>query len=329
MKVKQNMRTLFVIFLFLGLNMNAQFNNYIKPDFLKPGDKILIVAPAGIVKQPDAIRIAKKKMEQYGYVVELGKNVFNRHHHFAGTDAERLEDMQWALNHPTAKAIWCARGGYGSVRIIDDLDFSVFKIHPKWLIGYSDFTVFHSQLHNLGYQSIHAAMPINFKEPWAEIKASIEGLNQTLKGEKLTYQIPSNPKNVKGIAKGKLIGGNLTILENMIGSTCCFSTEHKILFIEEIGEYKYHLDRLLRALDRKGYFKNCSGLILGDFTRIKSNSPGFGQSIEEIVLSLVKKYNIPVLFDFPAGHENKNMPLIFGNEIKMEVKEGVSKVDFL
>ena len=197
------------------------------------------------------------------------------------------------------------------------------------MFGYSDFTVCHSQLHNLGYQSIHAAMPINFKEPWGDIKESIESLNQTLKGQKLTYQIPSNPKNVKGVAKGKLIGGNLTILENMIGSTCCFSTENKILFIEEIGEYKYHLDRLLRALDRKGYFKNCSGLILGDFTRIKSNSPGFGQSIEEIVLSLVKKYNIPVLFDFPAGHENKNMPLIFGNEIKMEVKEGVSKVDFL
>lgn len=307
------------LFIFLGLQMNAQNPPYLQAPFLKQGDTILIVAPAGIVKQPQAIKLAKETFERYGYTVLLGKNVFKKHHHFAGTDAERLTDMQWALDHPTAKAIWCARGGYGSVRIIDDLDFTLFKQKPKWLIGYSDFTVIHNHLHNLGYQTLHAAMPINFKEPWLEIKQSIEGLENALRGEELNYSITSNSQNINGTAKGYLIGGNLTILENMLGTNTCIDPKNKILFIEEIGEHKYHIDRLLRALDRKGYFKNCSGLILGDFTHIKSNSPDFGQTIEEIILTLVKKYNIPVLFDFPAGHKDKNMPMIFGKEIQLTV----------
>ena len=324
------MKSFFRLIFFLVITtMNSQNITFTQPDFLQQGDTILIVAPAGIVKQPEAIALAKQTFESYGYVVEIGKNVFNNFHHFSGTDEERLSDMQWALDHPTAKAIWCARGGYGSVRIIDDLDFYQFAKNPKWMIGYSDFTVFHNKLHNLGFQSLHAPMPINFKEPWLTIEESIIALEKTLKGEELIYEVASSSFNQIGSAKGVLIGGNLTILENMIGSETDFSTKHKILFIEEIGEHKYHIDRLLRGLDRANWFKDCRGLILGDFTSIKKNNPGFGQSIEEIILKIVAKYNIPVLFDFPAGHEDKNMPLIFGKEIQLEISDTISSVKFL
>ncbi|NJB81294.1 S66 peptidase family protein [Wenyingzhuangia aestuarii] len=323
------MKTFFrLIFFFVITSMNSQNITFTQPAFLQTGDTILIVAPAGIIKQPEAILAAKELFIELGYKVELGAHVFNECHHFAGSDKERLQDMQWALDHPTAKAIWCARGGYGSVRIIDDLDFTKFARHPKWMIGYSDITVFHNKLHNLGFQSLHAPMPINFKQPWPAIEESINLLKETLTNNIPTYHISGNAYNQTGTCSGVLIGGNLTILENMIGTETCFSAKHKILFIEEIGEYKYHIDRLLRAIDRKGYFKECTGLILGDFTDTKKNYPEFGQSIEEIVLTIVSKYNIPVLFDFPAGHEDKNVPLIFGKEIQLSVGKNNSSVKF-
>ncbi|MGY6649311.1 S66 peptidase family protein [Wenyingzhuangia sp. IMCC45574] len=308
----------FILF-FVSIYMNAQNITFSQPDYLKQGDLILIVAPAGVVKQPEAIYKAKQTFESWGYKVEIGKNVFNNYHHFSATDEKRLEDMQWAIDHPKAKAIWCARGGYGSVRIIDQLDFKKFALRPKWMVGYSDFTVFHNKLHNLGFQTIHAPMPINFKEFWPEIKESMLQLKKMLIGELPNYTVKKNEKNIVGNCAGVLVGGNLTILENMIGTDTCFSTKGKILFIEEIGEHKYHIDRLLRALDRKGYFRDCDGLIVGDFTNIKKNSPSFGQTLEELVLSIVKKYKIPVLFDFPAGHENKNMGLFFGKKAHLKV----------
>ncbi len=323
------MKTFFrLILILVMLPMYSQNITFTQPPFLQQGDTILIVAPSGVIKQPTAIQKAKEQFENWGYQVILAKHVLEAHHHFAGNDAERLQDMQWALDHPTAKAIWCARGGYGSVRIIDDLDFSKFGKHPKWMIGYSDFTVFHNKLHNLGFQSIHAPMPINFKQPWLQIEESMLALNKALQNSLLSYEIPSNPLNITGKASGILVGGNLTILENMIGTNTDFSTKNKILFIEEIGEYKYHIDRLLRALDRKGYFKHCNGLILGDFTNIKKNSPAFGQTIEELILEIVAKYTIPVVFDFPAGHEDKNMPLFFGKEITLEVSSTSAKINF-
>ncbi len=203
--------------------MNSQNSHFIRPEFLTQGDTILMVAPAGVIKQPEAILKAKKTFEDLGYHVSIGDHVFKEHHHFAGTDAERLKDMQWAINHKTAKAIWCARGGYGSVRIIDDLNFSGLKKYPKWMIGYSDFTVFHNQLHAKGFQSLHAAMPINFKEPWPAIQESIYQLDNALKGNLKTYNFSKNPLNKVGICRGTLLGGNLTILENMIGTECCLS----------------------------------------------------------------------------------------------------------
>lgn len=314
------MKTFFRIILFFVItSMNSQNITFTQPNYLKPGDTILIVAPAGVINQPEAIKKAKATFKSFGYTVIIGKNVFYKSHHFAGTDKERLQDIQWALDHSTAKAIWCARGGYGSVRIIDDLDFTKFAKKPKWMIGYSDFTVFHNKLHNLGFQSLHAAMPINFKQPYLAIEESMIALHEIIQGNMTTYEIPTNKFNKQGTCSGVLVGGNLTILENMIGTDTDVSTKNKILFIEEIGEHKYHIDRLLRALDRKSYFKNCKGLLIGDFTNIKKNSPLFGKSIEELILTIVEKYNIPVLFDFPAGHEDKNMPLIMGKEVKMTV----------
>lgn len=308
--------------------MNAQNTTYIQPNFLKQGDLILIVAPAGVIKQPEAIYQAKKVFESWGFKVELGNNVFKDYHHFSATDKERLQDMQWAMNHPTAKAIWCARGGYGSVRIIDDLDFSEFKKNPKWMIGYSDFTVFHNKLHNLGFQTLHAPMPINFKEPWDKIKESMLQLKNMLYGDLPSYKISSNPNNLYGTCSGIVVGGNLTILENMIGTDTCFSTKDKILFVEEIGEYKYHIDRLLRALDRKGYFKEAKALVFGDFTNIKKNYPPFGQSLEQIVLAIVSKYNIPVVFDFPAGHQDKNLGLIMGKQAQLKVSKATVELSY-
>lgn len=324
------MKTYFrLIFFFVITTMNSQNITFKTPDFLQKGDTILIVSPAGIIKQQDAIQKAKETFENWGYNVSIGDAVFNEYHHFAGTDDERSKDFQWALDHPTAKVIWCARGGYGSVRIIDQLDFNNFAKHPKWIVGYSDITVFHNQLHNLGFQSIHAPMPINFKENYLAIEESIEQLHYILQGNLPHYKIRSNPSNKSGTCKGVLVGGNLTILENMVGTNSCFSTKNKILFIEEIGEYKYHIDRLLRALDRKGYFEECAGLVVGNFTDTKKNYPEFGQTIEEIILSLVEKYNIPVLFDFPAGHELKNLSLIFGSEIYMEIDKNNSSIQFI
>ncbi|MGY5352207.1 S66 peptidase family protein [Wenyingzhuangia sp. IMCC45533] len=318
-----------LIFLLVITSMNSQNITFTQPEFLKQGDTILIVAPAGIVKQPKAIAKAKETFESFGYQVIIGDHVFKEYHHFAGSDSERLKDMQWAINHKSAKAVWCARGGYGSVRIIDSLNFTGLVKHPKWMIGYSDFTVFHDKLHNLGFKSIHGAMPINFKEHWENIQESMDALNNTLQGNLNQYHVPFNSYNKKGNCRGRIIGGNLTILENMTGTDGCISTKNKILFIEEVGEYKYHIDRLLRGLDRKGYFKDCSGLILGDFTSIKQNNPLFGQTIEEIVLAIVDKYNIPILFDFPAGHEDKNLPLIFGSEIELNITENNATVQFV
>lgn len=324
------MKTFFrLIFFFVITTMNSQNITFTQPNFLQQGDTILIVAPAGIVKQPLAIEKAKETFENWGYTVIIGDAVFNDYHHFAGTDKQRLQDMQWALDHPTAKAIWCARGGYGSVRIVDDLNFNKFAKKPKWVIGYSDITVFHNKLHNLGFQSIHAPMPINFKESWPAIEESMEQLNKIIQGNLPKYNITSNPYNQTGNCSGVIIGGNLTILENMIGTSTCFATKNKILFIEEIGEYKYHIDRLLRALERKDYFKDCAGIILGDFTDTKQNYPEFGQSIEEIVLSIVKKHNIPVLFDFPAGHEIKNMGLIMGHQVDLRIGKNTSTIQFI
>lgn len=302
--------------------------NFKRPLFLEKGDTIIIVAPSGVVREPAAIHKAKNMLDDWGFEVLLGPNTFNNNYHFAGTDQERAADMQWALDHPTAKAIWCAKGGYGSVRIIDRLDFTKFLQKPKWLIGYSDFTVFHSHVHNLKVQTLHAPMPVNFRNEWMSIETSINSLKETIMGELPKYRFKYSKYNQLGTIKGLLVGGNLTLLENLIGTASDIDTTNKIIFIEEIGEYKYHLDRLLRALDRSGHFKKCAGLILGDFSDIKANEPAYGKIVEEIVTEISNQYQFPVAFNFPAGHELLNLPLIFGAKATLKVTENYSQLTF-
>jgi muramoyltetrapeptide carboxypeptidase len=307
----------------------AQKSNMKTPRYLKKGDTIAILAPAGVIKDNAAIYAAKYLAESWGLHVIFGAAVFNKNGHFAGKDSERLHDFQWALDNRAVKAIWCARGGYGSVRLIDDLDFSTFLQNPKWIIGYSDITVFHNHLHNLGVQTLHAMMPVNMEFSEESRKESVFSLQKALFGENIAYESPSSKNNLKGKAKGTLVGGNLTLLENLIGTPSEIKTEGKLLFIEEIGEYKYQLDRLLRALDRSGFFKNCEGLLVGDFSKIKTNNPAYTESLETIILEIVAKYNFPVAFHFPAGHEPKNWALVLGNNVELIVAEETATLRFL
>ncbi|QOD62477.1 LD-carboxypeptidase [Polaribacter haliotis] len=311
-------------------SINAQ-EKLITPPYLKVGDTIAIVAPAGILKNRQAtITKAKKLAESWGLKVVLGKNMFNQNNHFAGTDSERCEDFQQALDNPNIKAIWAARGGYGSVRILDMLDFTKFKKQPKWVIGYSDITAFHNHINNLGVETIHGMMATSLEQKPVEIMQTIASFKKVLFGEEISYKITSskyNRTNSLKIIEGELVGGNIAILTSMLGSKSQLNTDNKILFIEEIGEYKYSIDRMLQSLKRAGYFTKVNAVIVGNMSLIKKNSTKWGSSIEQLILDVVPE-DIPVLFDFPAGHEADNRALIFGRNVQLAVGSEQYSVKF-
>ncbi|MGB1042885.1 MAG: S66 peptidase family protein [Tenacibaculum sp.] len=289
------------------------------PPYLQKGDTIAIVAPAGILKNRKAvIDKAKALAESWGLKVVYGKHMFNQSHHFAGTDEERCQDFQEALDNPNIKAIWSARGGYGSVRILDKLSFAKFLKNPKWIIGYSDITAFHNHIHNLGVETIHGMMGTSMQDNPKDIPETIETLRKALFGEELKYVIPSSKYNRVGEVKGELVGGNIAILASMLGSDSQISTDDKILFIEEIGEYKYAIDRMLQSLKRAGYFTKLKAVIVGDMTKVKKNSTPWGSTIEQLILDVLPK-DTPVLFNFPAGHEPDNRALIMGREVQLSI----------
>lgn len=304
----------------------------ITPKYLKKGDVVFIVAPSGVVaSKKNLVKKAIKIVEEWGLKVELGNYVFAKNNHFAGTDNQRLEDFQEALNNLKVKAIWCARGGYGAMRIIDKINFSTLKQQPKWLIGFSDITVLHHQFYNEGVQSIHAMMCTGIRATdlqTKEVKANLKSLKKALFGEKLLYTINSSKYNIKGEAKGILVGGNLSLLQASLASKSALNTENKILFIEEVSEYKYSIDRMLYSLKRAGYFKNIKGLIVGGMTDIKKNNPAFGKTIEELILEVIKEYHFPVLFNFPSGHGEENRAIIFGKTIKLKITDKGGEVKF-
>lgn len=294
----------------------------VTPPYLKAGDTIVILAPAGILKgRNETIEKAKQLVESWGLKVVLGKNLFNQNNHFAGTDEERCEDFQRALDNPNIKAIWAARGGYGSVRLLDRLDFTKFTKNPKWIIGYSDITAFHNHVHNLGFETLHAMMSTSLEEKPEEITKTISSFKKALFGEPLTYSILSSSYNRPGEVSGQLIGGNLAIVTSMLGSKSQLDTTDKILFLEEIGEYKYSIDRMLQSLKRAHYFSKVKAVIIGDMSLIKKNTTSWGSSIEQLILDALPK-DIPILFDFPAGHEPDNRAMIFGRTIKLTVNKG-------
>ena len=301
----------------------------IQPDFLRKGDSVAIVAPSGVLLgKSREIDQAVDLLKSWGLHPVVGPHVFNQNGHFAGTDDERAADLQKALDNPNIKAIWCARGGYGTVRVIDRLDYSKFKVNPKWLIGYSDITALHNELHNEGYQTIHALMCTSLTEDLSEIKENIESLENAIFGKDLKYTFSGSLNNRIGKVTAPVIGGNLTMLHTMLGSKTSINTNGKILVFEEIGEYAYHIDRMLQSLKRAGYFNDLKGIIVGDISRVRQNTTEFGRSIEEIILDAVADYDFPVAFDAPVGHEEENRALILGATIDLNVGKEESSISF-
>jgi muramoyltetrapeptide carboxypeptidase len=307
----------------------------ITPPYLQKGDTIAIVAPAGILKnKQEIIEKAQLLAESWGLKVVLGKNLFNQNNHFSGTDTERGSDFQEALDNKNIKAIWAARGGYGSVRILDKLDFTKFMKKPKWVIGYSDITAFHNHIHNLGVESMHGMMGSSLGDELKDIKETVSSFKKALFGEDLSYTIPSSKYNRSGsllssvkTVEGQIIGGNLAILASMLGSESQLNTEGKILFIEEVGEYKYAIDRMLQSLKRAKYFTKVKAVVVGNMTKVKKNSTAWGSSIEQLILNVVPEI-VPVLFDFPAGHELDNRALIFGKKVELTINNQESSIIF-
>ncbi|HLT52348.1 MAG TPA: LD-carboxypeptidase, partial [Flavobacteriaceae bacterium] len=258
----------------------------------------------------------------------MGKHVFNQNNHFAGTDTERWEDLQKALDDPTISAIWCARGGYGSVRILDKLDYTKFKETPKWIIGYSDITAIHNQVHNLGVESLHAMMCTSMEDNTEAIKETITTFKIALFGESLSYTLEGSKYNKSGTVNAPLVGGNLSLLASMLGSKTSIDTSGKILFIEEIGEYRYSIDRMLQSLKRAGYFDNCAGVIVGDISKVRKNTTYWGSSTEQLILDVLAEYDFPIAFNMPAGHEQDNRALILGRTVKLTVGKDKSVLVF-
>ena len=277
-------------------------------NYLKQGSKVAIAAPARCVTTEE-MEYAIHWLEEKGFIPVYDDRLFAVHHIFAGDDDFRAAVFQEYLDNEDIDAIWIARGGYGSIRIIDKLDFTHFLQHPKWIIGFSDGTVLHGKLSRLGVPSLHAAMPFYFANKTPEAKQS---LFNALTGKPLQYEIPSNPLNHLGKMEGKIVGGNLSVMYGMIGSDTFPDLDGKILFIEEVDEYIYHIDRMMRALKRAGKLAHLKGLIVGGLTQIHDNSHPFGQTAEEVIAEAVSEYDYPVCFGFPAGHFDDNRAVFFG-----------------
>jgi len=296
------------------------------PEFLKKGDKVAIVCPASYIK--GNIDLALTVLKDWGLEVEVGATVSSQFHQFGGTDAQRTQDLQQALDNPEIKAVFAARGGYGTVRIIDQLDFSTFAKNPKWLIGFSDITVLHSHIHNqLGIPTLHGQMPKSFDDSSKEALAS---LKKALFGESMDYSYQqSDFPNRSGEGIGQLIGGNLAILQSILSSPSDGSYDGKVLFIEDVGESFYNIDRMLWTLKRAKKLNKLAGLIVGGFTSLKDSEPAFGQRFEEIILDKVQEFNYPVAFSYPAGHIDNNHTLVMGAKIHLTVKNEETSVKYL
>ena len=282
---------------------------------LKTGSKIAIAAPARMVTREE-MAFGIQWLKDMGFVPVYDDRLFNQYYIFSGDDNTRAAVFQEYLDNEDIDAIWIARGGYGSIRIIDKLDFTHFLQHPKWIIGFSDGTVLHGKLSRLGVPSLHAAMPFYFANKTPEAKQS---LFDALTGKSLHYEIAPNPLNRLEKMEGKIVGGNLSVLYGMIGSDTFPELDGKILFIEEVDEYVYHIDRMMHALKRAGKLEQLKGLIVGGLTQIHDNSHPFGMTAEEVIAEAVAEYDYPVCFGFPAGHFDDNRPLFFGLKSRVEV----------
>ncbi len=296
----------------------------IQPSYLKKGDKVAIIATARKVSAEE-IQPAITFFESYGLSVALGKNLFASKNQYAGTDEQRVEDLQWALNDPEINAIIIARGGYGTVRLIDRVDFTEFKNYPKWMVGYSDVTVLHNAIHQQGIATLHSTMPLNFDKS----KVATESMMNALFGKLDKIKTEENYSNVSGKGKGQLVGGNLSLIYSLSGTPYDLDTKNKILFLEDLDEYLYHIDRMMMQLKLSGKLKHLKGLVIGGMTDMKDNAIPFGKLPEEIILDAVKEYNYPVCFDFPAGHIDDNRAIYFGKEVELNVEDDKGILKYL
>jgi len=299
----------------------------ITPPYLQPGDKIAIAATARKISEQE-VQPAIDMFKKWGLEVVLAENLFNGYHQFAGTDRQRTIGLQECFDNPEVKAVICARGGYGTVRIIDAIDFTPFCKNPKWIIGYSDATVLHSHIHtNLGMETLHATMPVNFPSDGSE-NESTETLRKALFGEKLSYSIKTGNLSRQGKATGILTGGNLSMIYSLLGSPSDIDTEGKILFIEDLDEYLYHIDRMMMNLKRGGKLAHLAALIVGGMNKMNDNTIPFGKTAEEIIAEAVSGYSYPVCFGFPAGHLDDNLALILGRNIRLTIDGQQTAVEF-
>ena len=294
------------------------------PPYLKKGDTILIIATAR-ARNAEAIQPAINTLQSWGLTVETGKYVFKTHHQFAGTDEERAHDLQWAVNHKTAKAVLIAGGGYGTMRVIDAVKFKPLLKHPKWFVGYSDTTAIQSRLAAMRVACIHGTMAFQFSRH-EEATLSIKKL---LFGEKIKYSIDNHALNRKGKAEGEIVGGNLSLLYALSGSVDELATRNKILFIEDLDEQLYHIDRMMLQMKRSGKLKHLKALVVGGMSDMKDNAVPFGKTAEEIIIDAVKDYGYPVCFNFPAGHIEKNMALYFGKKARLTVENNKVQLTYL
>lgn len=306
------------------MNSMHYFYIMITPPALQKGDHILILAPAKQI-EAEQVNFATSKLETLGFTVSISDHCLGRHYYFSGTQQERLEDFQKAIDNPKINAILCARGGYGCVQLVDALDWSNFDANPKWIIGFSDVTVMHQRLQKKGIASIHATMPLNFKE---NSKEAISTLVDAITASSYIIKSPATQHNIEGSAYGTLLGGNLAILASLIGTNDQPDYTDAILFIEEVGEPLYSIDRMFYSLKKSGILDQIKGLVVGGMTSMKDSEVPYGNTLEEIISKHVMNRNIPVAFDIPSGHIDDNRALILGATVSLNVNESGSSLAF-
>lgn len=285
------------------------------PPRLQKGDLIALASPARSIT-PQEIEAAKKIIEDSGFRCRIDPEVYAVENQYAGKDSLRAGHFQRLINDTAVKAILCSRGGYGSLRIVDMIDFSAFRRRPKWIVGYSDITVLHAQLQYMGFESLHATMPVNFT---SNTSKSIQSMFDSLQGKREAIEISPHPFNRQGLAEGLLMGGNLSMLYSLVGSQSFPKTKANILFIEDLDEYLYHIDRMMLSLKRTGMLAGLAALIVGGMTGMNDNNVPFGKKAEEIIQEHVADYDFPLCFGLPAGHIDDNLALVMGRRHELQV----------
>ena len=315
---------LFLILLGFFIQTTQAQRKMITPEFLQKGDTVGILATA---RKIDLVNLqpAIKLLESWGLHVVIGKTIGKSDNQLAGADWQRATDFQEMIDDPKIKAVWAAKGGYGTVRIIDRINFTAFKKKPKWIIGFSDVTVLHSHINNMNIETLHSIVAISAKTASPQ---AIESLRKALFGEPLEYKLAAHPYNKNGKTKGEIIGGNLSVLYSILGSKSEVDTKGKILFIEDLDEYLYHIDRMMMNLKRNGYFDEIKALVIGGMTQMNDNDIPWGKDALAIIQDVLKDYNFPIIYNFPAGHSKDNRAMIFGQTVSIDVNEKGSVVKF-